>query len=206
MSIDNAKPRIGFQNTILGGNFLLLAILGMIASSPAERVAIPRICVTALHITIALLFLVRRPSSRIANWKELAICFPSFILAAFAWKLAHDSDSWSTATQIMLLSGTLFTIYSLAYLGNSFAIFPAQREIKVQGPYRLVRHPVYLGELIMILACCISTGRLLAVAVFLAAVVSVAIRLIAEERFLIASEDYQQYRLKVRWRLLPILW
>ena len=58
----------------------------------------------------------------------------------------------------------------------------------------------------MILACCISTGSYLAIAVFVAAIGTVAIRLIAEERFLNASEDYQQYRQKVCWRLLPIVW
>ena len=43
------------------------------------------------------------------------------------------------------LAGTVFEIYAKVFLGRSFGIVAADRGIVVGGPYRIVRHPIYLG-------------------------------------------------------------
>ena len=46
--------------------------------------------------------------------------------------------------------GEAFAVYSMLYLGRSFSIFAEARTLVTGGPYRYVRHPLYLGEMIAI--------------------------------------------------------
>lgn len=56
----------------------------------------------------------------------------------------------SLASSILLLIGTATSIYVLAHLGRAFAIFPQARHFVATGPYRVVRHPLYLSEQISV--------------------------------------------------------
>ena len=50
----------------------------------------------------------------------------------------------------MMAVGEAFAVYSMTYLGRSFSIFTEVRRLVTTGPYRLVRHPLYAGELVAI--------------------------------------------------------
>ena len=80
------------------------------------------------------------------------------------------------------------------------------RGIVIRGPYRLVRHPAYAGEILLLASCCIAQVGWGSLTVFGAALISLGIRIIVEERLLGATPDYQEYRQQVRWRIIPGLW
>jgi len=86
-------------------------------------------------------------------------------------------------------------------LGNSIS-----ERFKVVGPYRLVRHPIYLGWMLMVFAVPDMTWTRFVFAAVSSAYLIVAIPF--EERSLVAvfGDEYVEYQRRVRWRVLPGLW
>jgi protein-S-isoprenylcysteine O-methyltransferase Ste14 len=79
-------------------------------------------------------------------------------------------------------------------------------EFRVVGPFRVVRHPIYLGWLLMVFGAPTMTwGRLL-----FASVSSLYLILAIpwEERSLLDAfgDRYRAYQAVVRWRILPGIW
>jgi methanethiol S-methyltransferase len=83
----------------------------------------------------------------------------------------------------------------------------AQSEgLQVSGPYRWVRHPLYLGWLLMVFGAARMTGDRLAFAALTTAYLVIAIPW--EERSLRRSfgADYTRYMREVKWRMIPFIY
>lgn len=82
----------------------------------------------------------------------------------------------------------------------------APPRFRVVGPYHWVRHPIYLGWLLLVFGVPHMTATRLAFAVISSAYLVVAIPF--EERSLVESfgDDYRRYQQAVRWRLVPGVW
>jgi protein-S-isoprenylcysteine O-methyltransferase Ste14 len=84
-----------------------------------------------------------------------------------------------------------------------------EREHRVvsTGVYRLVRHPMYLGAVLMFLGGPVLVGAATALAVGLSLSLLLVVRIADEER-LLAHElaGYDDYRHRVRYRLVPFVW
>lgn len=110
-----------------------------------------------------LLFISHRPVSQPRNLAEIAIP-----LAASFFSMAYSFVHWlpapfqgsllSAAAQapcavaglICGLIGPMIATWGVMHLGRSFGVFVAVRDIVLQGPYRYVRHPIYLGYICML--------------------------------------------------------
>jgi protein-S-isoprenylcysteine O-methyltransferase Ste14 len=57
------------------------------------------------------------------------------------------STAWLVAGEVVALASCGFLLASVLALGTCFGVLPEARGLVMRGPYRLVRHPVYLGEL-----------------------------------------------------------
>jgi len=104
---------------------------------------------------------------------------------------------------LLQLLGTAFEVYGKAALGRSFGIVPANRGIIVRGPYRIVRHPIYLGYLVTHAGFLLSNWSIRNLAIYGAVYVFQVLRILSEERFLTRDDSYRTYREQVRYRLIP---
>jgi len=79
-------------------------------------------------------------------------------------------------------------------------------EFRADGPFGLVRHPIYLGWVLLVFATPLMTSSHLLFAVVSTIYLVIAIPL--EEALLVKTfgEKYTAYQQQMRWRLIPGLW
>ena len=120
---------------------------------------------------------------------------------------------WSVMPVPVVIAGDLlvaagFYIIFLVYKENTFTSatieVAADQRVISTGPYAIVRHPMYAGGLLYLLATPLSLGSwwgLLAVA---ATTPFLVWRMVDEERFLAERlQGYSDYCSRMRWRLIP---
>ena len=75
--------------------------------------------------------------------------------------IARDSSSGAPVLigNALLVVGLSFSIVSVLFLGRCFGVLPDVRGLVMRGPYRYVRHPLYLGELASVLGIAIGSTR-----------------------------------------------
>jgi protein-S-isoprenylcysteine O-methyltransferase Ste14 len=88
-------------------------------------------------------------------------------------------------------------------LRRSFGVAPANRGIKISGPYRYVRHPMYAGYLMVHIGLILLLPSLLNLTIYAIGWWAQILRLQAEERLLGEDEAYVAYTKQIRWRLVP---
>jgi protein-S-isoprenylcysteine O-methyltransferase Ste14 len=129
------------------------------------------------------------------------------VLGTTAPLFAQPSDGWAYSTEafwiLLMLVGILFSLASKFTLRRSFGIVAANRGVKANGPYRLVRHPMYAGYILTHIGFLVINPTAWNTAVYLFAFVFQIGRILAEERVLDRDPRYQEYASAVRFRLLP---
>ncbi len=180
------------------------AVLGWAATE--GPVTLPRIAVSALHLSVALAIARRAPVLRVGSPRALMAALPALLLAGLAFRLAAPLAEWPILIQVLFLVGACIAVTSFLALGENFAVLPALRGVVSRGPYAYMRHPAYAGELMMMLACLSSKPSPVALAVLLTAVPFVRLRIITEERLLGEVETYRNYAQQVPYRLVPGMW
>jgi protein-S-isoprenylcysteine O-methyltransferase Ste14 len=102
----------------------------------------------------------------------------------------------------LMSGGLVCAIWAKLALRRSFGIAAANRGPVCIGPYRLVRHPMYAGYIAVEVGFLLNNPLIWNLAVCVADVTLMILRILAEERVLTADKDYERYRGVVRYRLL----
>lgn len=134
--------------------------------------------------------------------------FGYLILAALSHRYGwHDLPLWLEIL-FLVIANLGLTLMNIAQLQNAFAsklldINQDQRLIDT-GLYSKVRHPLYAGAVIWILALPIALGSWWALipAVITAGVLIVRIKF-EEQMLVVGMEGYEDYRERVKYKLLP---
>jgi protein-S-isoprenylcysteine O-methyltransferase Ste14 len=103
----------------------------------------------------------------------------------------------------LMLSGLVLSVVSKLYLNRSFGLIAANRGIKMGGPYRIVRHPMYLGYFITQLGFLGAGFSPANVAIYLLAWGCQLLRVHEEEAVLQQDSSYREFAGRVTARLLP---
>src|SRR5437868_6839092 len=85
---------------------------------------------------------------------------------------AYRRDLLLLPGDLVATAGLAYSVWARAFLRRSFAIIPQARRLVTGGPYRLSRHPVYLGEIATAIGVNVATAGwlgALAVGYFIAA-------------------------------------
>ena len=157
-----------------------------------------------VNTIIFLLFLTRREtqetSNNISDW--LAALFT--VLFSFSLRPHAAALPGMQALSVFVqFAGILGILISIVSLGRSFGLIPANRKIKTAGAYRLVRHPLYVSEMVFYTGFLMgnySPLNLLFVCLIFAGQIY---RSHAEEKLLSKDQGYRFYRSSVRFRFVP---
>jgi protein-S-isoprenylcysteine O-methyltransferase Ste14 len=199
---DRARWRI--ENWLLGGSILFWSLVGL---SDADPLLSPvRLAAAALGASVGLLIIRRSAASRRGTWRTAAAALPSVAMGLVATQLAPQPDRWPLVAQGIFVVGCGVAIASFLTLGRSFAVLPAVRAIITGGPYRIVRHPAYVGELLLAASCLAAAPSPLSGGLVLLAIGLTMLRIGVEERLLGSDPAYAAYAVRVRYRLLPGVW
>lgn len=125
----------------------------------------------------------------------------------FKWIMLPQWISWAGAV-IFLFSYLLYAevLRENTYLSRTVEVQKGQRVIDT-GLYGIVRHPMYSVTLALFLSMPLVLGSVISFAVFLAYPVIIAKRIKNEEAVLEKELDgYSEYKKKVKYRLIPLVW
>jgi protein-S-isoprenylcysteine O-methyltransferase Ste14 len=120
-----------------------------------------------------------------------------------------DRREWTWAGMVLLLAGLGLAIWARRHLGSYWSghnVIRADHRVIRNGPYAVVRHPIYAGLVLGMLGTAIFLGQwrgLLAVPLLLLACI---LKIRKEERWLLEDlgEEYARYRREVR-ALIPFI-
>ena len=129
--------------------------------------------------------------------------------ARFGWS---DVPLWLQALGAIAIAVGMYITF-LTMRANTFAVpvvkIQAARGHRVvsDGPYAVVRHPMYGGALLLIAGIPLLLGSWWGLAMTLIIVLLLAIRAVMEERTLMAElPGYTDYAARVRYRFVPFIW
>jgi protein-S-isoprenylcysteine O-methyltransferase Ste14 len=161
---------------------------------------------TLLFIILIIAFTVRRdPIDRSRGFAEIVIPLVGAVLpfgllftSPSAW--LTGSDARLTAVFCWMTLATAFTAWSMWVLRHSFSITVEARALVTKGPYRFIRHPIYLGEMLSAAAVVIWRWSLVNIALL---ILFVAIQLLRsrweEQKLEKAFPGYKEFAGRSWW-------
>ncbi len=151
---------------------------------------------------VVVLLLIRRPTDRISTRG-----FDWFLAAGgtFVVLLVGKGGAplHGPLGAVLMLFGLTIHVGAKLSLFRSFGVVAANRGVKVGGLYRLVRHPMYAGYMLTHIGFLLVAPSLWNLAVYAAAWAFLVARIYAEEKVLGEDPAYQEFKGRVRYRLLP---
>lgn len=137
-------------------------------------------------------------------------------VAMFVLRALDHRFGWSKVPVFAEIAGDVLIALGFAFVFwvfkvNSFTsgvieVAPEQQVI-TSGPYAIVRHPMYLGSLVMLLGIPLGLGSLWGLFAIVLLAVVLVLRLLDEEKFLAENlAGYAEYTKRVHYRLAPLVW
>jgi protein-S-isoprenylcysteine O-methyltransferase Ste14 len=192
--------------------FMLLAVILVIkiGSSPNDPwpSLLSRFCLASFYIMLAILVMTRSPAKAQAD--GLLPRIAAFVGTYLPWTISlfgkTDQALPNLASTACVLVGMIMMLVTIPHLGRSFSLVPQARSVVQTGPYRWIKHPLYLAEEIAILGGVLQYLTPMTVLVFVLHIGVQVCRINYEEDLLRRNcPEYPGYEAS-RWRLIPYIW
>jgi len=163
-------------------------------------------------------FLERRTRAKEKEKQQilLSIFTTAIFLAGFIIPGLDHRFAWSNVPIYLVITADIivllgYLIIFFVFKQNSYAsrIIEVNENQKVisTGLYGVIRHPMYLGIIIMFLPTPIALGSYWALIPFVVLPVLLVLRILNEEKVLSNNlQGYKEYCQKTRFRLIPFIW
>jgi protein-S-isoprenylcysteine O-methyltransferase Ste14 len=133
-----------------------------------------------------------------------AYVYPYAQVIYLRWSPGHVA--WPAAGLALVTFAAGLSLVSLLAMGRLFGIRPALRGLVTSGPYRLVRHPMYLSYVLADIGYNLQEWNSVTLLLVLVGWASLVYRIQAEERVLSQHAQWPAYVVLVCYRLFPGLW
>src|SRR5260221_2018765 len=165
-------------------------------------------CIASFYMLLALLIMTRSPARAQAD--GLLPRIAAFVGTYLPWTITFfgktDQALPNLVSTACVLTGMIMMLVTIRHLGRSFSLVPQARNVVQTGPYRWIKHPLYLAEEIAVLGVVLRNPTPLT-AVLLVLHIGVQVcRILYEEDLLRRNcPEYSRYEAS-RWRLIPYVW
>jgi protein-S-isoprenylcysteine O-methyltransferase Ste14 len=192
--------------------FVLLALLVAIrmGASPADPwpLRLSSFCLAIFYMLLAVLIMTRAPAK--AEAQGLLPKIAAFVGTYLPWTITFFGKTDHALSNLMstafVLTGMVMMLVTIRHLGRSFSLVPQARTVVKTGPYRWIKHPLYLSEEIAIVGVVLRYLTPLTVTVLIVHIGIQVCRILYEEDLLRRTcPDYSSYEAS-RWRLIPYVW
>jgi protein-S-isoprenylcysteine O-methyltransferase Ste14 len=162
------------------------------------------------HLLVLGIALTRRPPMV----QNRSLPSNTSVVVAYAYPYAQvlylrwipGDPAWPVGGLVLVMLAACLSLASLLSLGRRFGVRPALRGLATRGPYRLVRHPMYLSYVIADIGYNLQEWNVGTALLVMAGWASLRYRIYAEERILSQDAGWFTYVSLVRYRILPGLW
>lgn len=155
-------------------------------------------------------------AEREKNQKIIQFLAAITFISIFIFSAVDHRFGWSDMPAYVVVIGDLLVAIGLiivffVFRENSFASatieIGEEQKLISTGPYAIVRHPMYIGALVMLFGVPPALGSWWGLLTVIPILLVILWRLLDEEVFLSKNlPGYSAYRNKVKYRLLPFIW
>lgn len=164
------------------------------------------VLLTAFYVLAVLLLIVRSPATaRSVGFAPTAAAYlGTFLPLLFAFAPGSEvPDGVAIFAVVLMTLGMAFSIFSLVALGRSFGVEAKVRTLVQHGPYRYIRNPLYVGEMITVTGAVCFSPSVVRVGILVVIGAVQVYRAIKEEQLLEENvPEYSAYKLRTK-RFLP---
>jgi protein-S-isoprenylcysteine O-methyltransferase Ste14 len=134
----------------------------------------------------------------------VAYTYPYAQVIYLRWSPGYVASPAAGLVLVTLAAG--LSLVSLLTMGRLFGVRPALRGLVTSGPYRFVRHPMYLSYIVADIGYNLQEWNFVTLLLVLVGWMSLVYRIHAEERVLSQHPEWPAYVALVRYRLFPGIW
>ena len=146
---------LGYMQTVA-----LAVIFARRGDSSMWQLNVASLVVSTLFLFMILYFtLMRLPPKNAASGLEprlTAIAGTFVMMLLIVLPAGEISAGMRLVSTVLIILGTILSLYCIRQLGRSFSIMASARELVTAGPYTIIRHPLYGAELVTIVGVVIG--------------------------------------------------